>query len=477
MAVLPGGPVRPAPKDEAVAELARTVVEALPDLPAHPGVDLLRRLPPRLRHQRPLPRPAADGEDLVATVISAVDALDGSTLAVQGPPGAGKTYLAARLITHLVASGRTVGVTSTSHKAVENVLTAALAAARQQGMSLPCAKRPKGRPEPDRGWEQPRDNPALARWRAEHELGHVVGGTAWTFANAALRANPVDVLVIDEAGQFALADALAVATCARNLVLLGDPQQLPQVVQGTHPAGADASALGHLLGEAEVIPPHLGYFLDRSRRMHPEVCAPISRLSYAGLLHAHASAARRGVAGLPAGLYVSEVDHHHNTTSSVEEAAAVVAIARSLIGREWTDGTDRRALTEADVLVVAPYNLQVRVVARELAKAGFPDVRVGTVDRFQGQEAPVVVATMTSSATADLPRGLDFLLSRNRLNVALSRAQAVAVLVCSPRLADADIRGIDQMRLVSGLLGLLDDAKPWPLPTAPQHPQPQEPLG
>jgi uncharacterized protein len=454
VAVLPGSPVRPSPKDEAVAELAELVAGRLPELPPHPGVDLLRRTSPRLHGGRVLPEP---GEDVVRTVLDAVDALDGSTLAVQGPPGAGKTYLAGKLIAHLVRSGRTVAVTSTSHKAVENVLAAAKATAPE----LPCAKRPRKAPDPHQPWDQPKTNDALVRWRAEHDDGHLVGGTAWTFANAAIRAEPFDVLIVDEAGQFALADALAVSMAAKNLVLLGDPQQLPQVVQGTHPAGAEASALGHLLGDADVIPPELGYFLDQTRRMHPAVCAPVSRLSYAGLLHAHPSTAARGIDGVRSGLHLLEVDHRGNTTRSAEEAAAVVDLVSDLHGRLWTDGDRRRPLADEDILVVAPYNMQARVVTRALGQAGFPGVRVGTVDRFQGQEAPVVIATMTSSSAVDLPRGLDFLLSRNRLNVALSRAQALAVLVCSPRLVEADLRSVDQMRLVSGMIGLMNAATPW----------------
>ncbi|QFZ22165.1 TM0106 family RecB-like putative nuclease [Saccharothrix syringae] len=456
IAVLPGSPVRPTPKDEAVYDLAAAVVDVLPELPPHPGVDLVRRTPPRLRTGA-LPRSG----DVIADVIAAVDALEGSTLAVQGPPGAGKTYLAGRLIAHLIRGGRSVGVTSTSHKAVENVLSAALAAGRELGVPIPTAKRPKGTPARECAWEQPRDNPALVRWRNDQGAGHLVGGTAWTFANTALREQPFDVLIVDEAGQFALADALAVSTCARNLVLLGDPQQLPQVVQGTHPAGAEASALGHLIGDADVIPPELGYFLDQTRRMHPAVCEPVSNLSYAGLLHAHPSAAARGVAGVPPGVYLRSVEHSGNTTSSAEEAAAVVGVVRSLMGRMWTDGPGARALDEDDFLVVAPYNVQVRLVRRLLEKQGYEGVRVGTVDRFQGQEAPVVITTMTSSAAVDLPRGLDFLLSRNRLNVALSRAQAVAVVVCSPRLVEADVRDVDQLRLVSGMIGLMAGAASW----------------
>jgi predicted RecB family nuclease len=457
IAILPGDPVQPKPKDEAVYALAESAIPMLPMLPAHPGIDLLRRLPPQTVHGG-LPQ----GEDLVETVISAVDALDGSTLAIQGPPGAGKTYLAGRLIAHLIQQNKSVAVTSNSHKAVENVLTSALAAGRDLSVPIPCAKRPKGMPAKDCAWDQPKSTDALVRWRADQGSGHLVGGTAWTFANAAIREERFDVLIIDEAGQFALADALAVSTCARNLVLLGDPQQLPQVVQGTHPAGADASALGHLLGSADVIPPHLGYFMDQTRRMHPSVCDPVSRLSYASLLHAHPTAARRAVEGIAPGLYVHEVDHNHNITSSPEEAEAVVAAVRSLVGRMWMDGDHAQALSDSDILVVAPYNLQVRIVRRALDEAGFTETRVGTVDRFQGQEAPVVLVTMTSSAAVDLPRGLDFLLSRNRLNVALSRAQALALLICSPRLVQADIRDVDQMRLVSGMIGLQAGAEPWP---------------
>ncbi|TVT28325.1 TM0106 family RecB-like putative nuclease, partial [Amycolatopsis rhizosphaerae] len=358
-AVLPGSPVLPTPKDEAVADLARLVVDGLPSLPAHPGVDLLRRSGPRLKGGHALPEP---GEDLVATVIEAVELLDGSTLAVQGPPGAGKTYLAGKLIARLVRAGKTVAVTSTSHKAVENVLSAA----KKNAPGLPCAKRARQAPDPALPWEQPKSNPALVKWREEHDGGHLVGGTAWTFANAAMRDDPFDVLIIDEAGQFALADALAVSLCARNLVLLGDPQQLPQVVQGTHPAGAESSALGHLIGEADIIPPHLGYFLDETRRMHPAVCEPVSKLSYAGRLHAHPSAAQRAVGGVPAGLYLSEVDHRGNTTRSVEEAEAVTRIVAELHGRDWRDHGAIRPLGDGDILVVAPYNLQARVVGRAL---------------------------------------------------------------------------------------------------------------
>ncbi len=486
-AVLPGAPVRPEPKPTAIRELARRAAAALPGrLPAESATDLLRRDPPRLLSSTPgLPVPE-DGDDQVTAVLAAVSALDGSYLAVQGPPGAGKTYLAGRLIQDLIAQGKSVGICSTSHKAIENAMLAAtgqppsstadaepgrvngesgrvngaegadgappwrplVAAAKKQRSGAPAD--PAHRPP----WDTPRDLRALAAWRDAHPDGHLVGDTAWAFANTTLAAVPFDVLIIDEAGQFALADTLAVAPAARNLVLLGDPQQLPQVVAGIHPEGADASALSHLLGDAEVIPPALGYFLDRTRRLHPAVCAPVSALAYRGLLRSHPIAATRALAGVPAGLYLHDVVHADNGTRSDEEVSAVGAVIRQLMNRLIIEGASSRPLTGADVLVVAPYNRQVRAIERALEAAALPGVRVGTVDRFQGQEAAVVVTSLTTSSADEAPRGLDFLLSRNRLNVALSRAQVAAVLVMSPALLDSSPRSVAELHLLAGLARL-----------------------
>ncbi|QBI54299.1 TM0106 family RecB-like putative nuclease [Streptomonospora litoralis] len=471
-AVLPGAPVRSTPKDDALWTVADEAVAALPDLPHRAGIDVLRRRPPRTREGSGLPGTAEHGDDPVAAAIAAVGRLDCSYVAVQGPPGAGKTYLAAQLITHLVARGRSVGVCSTSHKAVENVLAAAVQAARITGAELPCAKRPPGsRPAAEAPWDQPKSTKDLAAWRTRHTTGHLVGGTAWTFANEAVVADPLDVLIIDEAGQFALADTLAVSAATRDLVLLGDPQQLPQVVQGTHGEGAAASALEHLAGGADIIDPRLGYFLDQTRRMHPEVCAPVSELSYRGMLRAHPSAAERTMSGVDAGLYRREVDHSGRATHSPEEVDAVVGIAADLVGRRFREpgAVAEREITGEDVLVVAPYNLQVRALRRALDAAGLDEVRVGTVDRFQGQEAPAVICSMTVSSAADAPRGLDFVLSRNRLNVALSRAQTVAALVHSPRLGASAPRSVAELRALAGFAGLRAAARPWP-ETGRPHP-------
>ena len=224
---------------------------------------------------------------------------------------------------------------------------------------------------------------------------------------------------------------------ARNLLLLGDPQQLPQVSQGTHPEPVDGSALGWLIDGHHTLPLRRGYFLDRSYRMHPDVCRAVSRLSYDGRLRSHdrVTAARR-LDGVRPGVQVLTVEHTGNATESPEEAAAIVAGIRGLLGVPWTDEKGTRPLGPSDFLVVTPYNAQVVTVRRRLDDAGLGEVRAGTVDKFQGQQAPVVFISMTASSIDDVPRGIAFLLNRNRLNVAVSRAKYVAVVVRSAQLTD-----------------------------------------
>ena len=470
VAVLPGSPVDPKPKDGALESVARTATRELPDWPAHPGLDLLRRLPPRLNPPGPLPQP--HNGDLISAAITAVDRLDHSYLAVQGPPGAGKTYLAAQLITHLIKQGRSVGVCSTGHKAVENVMAAALRTADHQGLTLAAAKRPRsGKKDPDAPWYQPSSQQVLANWRTKHATKGepvLIGGTAWGMSGADTIADPLDVLIIDEAGQFALADTLAVSASAHNLVLLGDPRQLPQVVQGVHTDGADASALQHLMADQPILDPALGYFLDQTRRMHPNVCAPISTLSYQGRLQAHPTTTARTLSTLPPGVYNHPIHHTGRTTHSPEEIDAVLRIALRLTREHITTDPEHgpRPLTGTDILVVAPYNLQVRALRRALThKAqdhpGLHGVRVGTVDKFQGQEAAAVICSMTTSNADQTSRGPAFVLDRNRLNVALSRAQLLALVVYSPDLLTTTPRTIDELRLLASFTGLLHTARPW----------------
>ena len=313
----------------------------------------------------------------------------------------------------------------------------------------------------------------IAEFTAAHaDTGYVIGGTAWDFAHEGrVPRGSLDLLVIDEAGQFSLASTIAVSLAASRLLLLGDPQQLPQVSQGTHPEPVDTSALGWVIDGADVIPAEYGYFLARTWRMHPDVAASVSTLSYGGALRAHPSTARRTLEGIAPGLHAHPVRHRGNATWSPEEAAVVAGIVTDLIGRSWqpvrTDASGRsvsepaRPLSAADVIVVTPYNAQQVAVEEALEAAGHGDVRVGTVDRFQGQEAAVAIVSLAASAGRDAPRGLEFLLLRNRLNVAVSRAMHAAFVVYSPGLLDDLPRtpeGVARLSAFARLVGADPDA-------------------
>lgn len=347
---------------------------------------------------------------------------------MQGPPGTGKTHVGAEVIRRLVDDGWKVGVVAQSHAVVENLLCRAMEA----GVPAPLvAKRTEDASAP---WTQRSDDDVARLVSAAG--GCLVGGTAWTMTGSKVPAGSLDLLVIDEAGQFSLANTMAVAQSARRLLLLGDPQQLPQVTQGTHPEPVDESALGWLSAGHATLPPSFGHFLADTWRMHPDLCRVVSTFAYDGRLTTAPAARGRLLDGVAPGVECVLVDHSGHATSSPEEAAEVVRQVRKHLGLPWIaeSGQAARPLGETDVLVVAPYNAQVHAVRRALAAAGYPGVRVGTVDRFQGQQAVVVLVTMAASSAAEAPRGIGFLLNRNRINVAVSRGQWRAVIIRSPRL-------------------------------------------
>jgi superfamily I DNA and/or RNA helicase len=287
----------------------------------------------------------------------------------------------------------------------------------------------------------------------------VVAGTAWLFAREGMT-ETVDTLVIDEAGQLSLANVLAVAPAASNLILVGDPRQLAQPSKGTHPAGAEVSGLDHVLGDQATMPNHLGLFLYRTWRMHPKICEFISEQVYDGRLESEAHCAVQhiddGAVVGGSGLRWIPVEHEGNRTSSVEEGEAVALAFEAMLGRMWTDHTAARApLGIGDILVVAPYNAQVHLLTERLP----PGARVGTVDKFQGQQAPAVLVSLSASSAQDVPRGMEFLYSRNRLNVAVSRAKALCVMVGSPTLLAVSCRTVDQMRLANVLCRYVEMAE------------------
>jgi predicted RecB family nuclease len=427
-ALAPGPPIPTTPLRDSIQSTAATVAAGLPQLPRTAVFDILLRRRPRTRSGADLPRNGEAVDDITAALLD----LDSSYVAVHGPPGTGKTYTAARVIKRLVTEhGWRIGVVAQSHAVVENLFDCAIDADVDP---LRVAKKLSDRE--DIRWQQinEKEYPGFIAANA----GCVIGGTAWDFANPnRVPPNSLDLLVIDEAGQFCLANTIAVAPAAANLLLLGDPQQLPQVSQGTHPEPVDGSALGWLVEDHRTLPAERGYFLDRTHRMHPAVCTPVSALAYEGRLQSYTdlTAARR-LDGYPPGVHVLRVRHEGNSTESPEEAEAIVAHIKRLMGSLWTTERGTRPLAPADVLVLAPYNAQVVLLRQHLATAGLGDVRVGTVDKFQGTEAPVGIISMTVSSVEDTPRGIPFLFNRNRLNVAISRAQYAAVIVRAEALTE-----------------------------------------
>ncbi len=472
VALVPGPPPHAGQQKGAIEEWGRSFASALDrgELPRDPVVDLIRRAARVLGAAAPLVDPASElalaaggGDDearTIGAVVATLRQLDRSYLAVQGPPGTGKTYLAARVIRRLVEEdGWRIGVVAQSHRVVEHVLEGVVAAglAADQVAKVPQSGRAEGAAEPGFRVLGRNTHRMFLREHAAAGLGCVLGGTAWDFSNPTRVArHELDLLVIDEAGQFSLAPTIAASVGAQRLLLLGDPQQLPQVSQGTHPEPVDTSALGWLLGEHETMPEDLGYFLAETRRMRPELTEVVSELAYGGRLRAHPSAAEVRASGIGApGLIRHEVEHVANTTHSIEEAAVVARIVRDALDRGRCDtGDGERALVPDDIIVVAAYNAQVECVAERLAAAGCSEVRVGTVDRFQGQEALLAVVTLAASSADDVPRGLEFLLLRNRLNVAISRAKWATHLVSSSRLGDGLPMSAEGLAALSGYLRL-----------------------
>lgn len=401
------------------------------------------------------------GSDLptVDAVHAAVRALDHSYVAVQGPPGAGKTFLASHVIARLVAEGAKVGVVAQSHAVIENLM---LACCARDGFDVSRTVRLRGKSvTPDAPWSEVSDSELVELISGAGGL--LFGGTVWDYVSERrVPAGSLDVLVVDEAGQFSLTNTVAAARAARSVLLLGDPQQLPQVSTGVHPYPVDVSALGWLSDGAAALDPRFGYFLGESWRMDSALCERVSWLSYDGALASAAATAGRTLQGVAPGVVSYPVEHAGCSVRSVQEAQAVVDCVRELLGREWVPaaGAEPRPLAAEDCIVVAAYNAQVDCVREALIAAGLADssgagVRVGTVDKFQGQEAAVVLVSLASSRV-DSGRGAGFVLSPNRLNVAVSRGQWQAVLVHSPWVARSVPQDVEEVLALSGFAGLVE---------------------
>ena len=433
------------------------------------STDLLFRRAPRLKkgalnakNTENLPREvdfSASDLPTVDAVHAAVRALDRSYVAVQGPPGAGKTFLASHVIARLVAEGAKVGVVAQSHAVIENLMVACCA---RDGFDVSRAVRLRGKSvTPDAPWSEVSDSELVELISGAGGL--LFGGTVWDYVSERrVPAGSLDVLVVDEAGQFSLTNTVAAARAARSVLLLGDPQQLPQVSTGVHPYPVDVSALGWLSDGAAALNPRFGYFLGESWRMDSALCERVSWLSYDGALASAAATAGRTLQGVAPGVVSYPVEHAGCSVRSVQEAQAVVDCVRELLGSEWVPaaGAESRPLAAEDCIVVAAYNAQVDCVHEALIAAGLADssgagVRVGTVDKFQGQEAAVVLVSLASSRV-DSGRGAGFVLSPNRLNVAVSRGQWRAVLVHSPLVARSVPQNVEEVLALSGFAGLVE---------------------
>ena len=433
------------------------------------SADLLFRRAPRLKksasnakNAENLPREvdfSASDLPTVDAVHAAVRALDHSYVAVQGPPGAGKTFLASHVIARLVAEGAKVGVVAQSHAVIENLM---LACCARDGFDVSRAVRLRGKSvTPDAPWSEVSDSELVELISGAGGL--LFGGTVWDYVSERrVPAGSLDVLVVDEAGQFSLTNTVAAARAARSVLLLGDPQQLPQVSTGVHPYPVDVSALGWLSDGAAALNPRFGYFMGESWRMDSALCERVSWLSYDGALASAAATADRSLQGVEPGVVSYPVEHVGCSVRSVQEAQAVVDCVRELLGREWVPaaGAEPRPLAAEDCIVVAAYNAQVDCVREALIAAGLADssgagVRVGTVDKFQGQEAAVVLVSLASSRV-DSGRGTGFVLSPNRLNVAVSRGQWRAVLVHSPWVARSVPQDVEEVLALSGFAGLVE---------------------
>ena len=404
---------------------------------------------------------ARDGETAVEFAARIGAGLDETVLAIQGPPGAGKTLTGARMICELVRSGLRVGITAVSHKVIRNLVDAVIKEARASGIAVSVVQKVPAKSDSPSEIVEVTGNPDVLA-RLCDGSARVAAGTAWLWARAEFH-NAVDVLFVDEAGQMSLANVLAVSQAARSVVLLGDPQQLEQPQQGSHPEGTDVSALEHILQGHKTIPPDRGIFLPETWRLPPSICAFTSEVFYEGRLRSVAGLEGQVLVGSSffegAGLWVVPVEHEGNQNNSIEEADAVDRIVSSLLcdGSRWIDkGGEAHPLMPHDILVVAPYNAHVALLGERLASKG---VRVGTVDRFQGQQAPVVIYSMAISTPEDAPRGMEFLYSLNRLNVATSRAQCACILVASPRLFEPDCKTPRQMQLANALCRYLELAR------------------
>jgi uncharacterized protein len=453
ISLIPAGPINDTVQREAIQRYAQSVVDGK-EGDYRALTSILRREKPRLRGNVIL---SAEGaKDLLSGTVDAVRRMDETHLVIQGPPGTGKTFTSAHAIVALLKDGKRVGVQAMTHKAINNLLKCVEEVAAKQRVAFKGAKKASDAEAKLNGSviEDISDNRKILN--GDYQL---IGATAWFFARPELD-RQLDYLFIDEAGQESLAKVVAAGASAKNIVLVGDQMQLSQPVKGAHPGGSGVSALEYLMKGFATVPPDRGILLSKTWRMHPDLCRFVSQAFYEGRLEPEASTAKQRIlvgeedTGLiPTGLAFLAVTHEENAQRSVEEANRVSALYQRLLGVDWiNEKGEQHRLTAKDILIVSPYNMQVNLIADDLPAGA----RVGTVDKFQGQEGAVVLMSLAVSDGASAPRGIDFLYSPNRLNVGISRGRCAAIVVASPELAAASCRSVEQLKLANMMCWLIN---------------------
>lgn len=441
------------PMMEALVRIAESVIATgiEGDGPYLPARDLLLRHLPRCSDGGPI---QANEEEPLEAALRIAGILEKGVLPIQGPPGAGKTHTGASMIVELVRRDKRVGIVANSHAVVRNLINKVIELADKAGAEFTCVQKPGGKEADSHRLKiVSKTGDFIAALQNDCQVG---GGTAWLWSSLEAQ-GCVDVLFVDEAAQMSLANVLAVSQSARALVLLGDPRQLDQPMQGSHPEGTDTSALDHVLQGSRTINAEQGLFLDETWRLHPDICAFTSEQFYDGKLHSRAGLEGQAVLGGPAqgsGLRYIPVEHVGNHNCSPEEADVIAGLVNEILSSAatWLDAEGVEApITLQEILIITPYNAQVYEIQQRL-----PLARVGTVDKFQGQEAPVAIYSMATSSHADAPRGMEFLYSLNRLNVATSRARCLSFLVCSPKVFEAECRNPRQMQLANAFCRYLE---------------------
>lgn len=431
-------------KENAIIEMAEWIVEngfenSLPNYRA--GRDLLLRNQPRTTE------PVVESDNTLEKALDWALKLDESILSIQGPPGTGKSYTASNMIIGLIKANKKIGITALSHKVITGLLEKVQAEADKAGITINMLQKVGADNEDEQAWKTTSDNAAMLTHMPE---ANVIAGTSFMWSTPNYK-DVVDYLFVDEAGQLALIDTLAIAQSTKNIILLGDPQQLQQPQQGVHPEGSEVSALEHIINGHQTISKEQGVFLKETWRMHPSICAFDSELFYENKLNARPELMNQAIESntlfAGSGLYYVNVDHHANSNSSQEEVDVIAKIVNDLTKGDvlWNDSENNQSvITKSDIKIISPYNAQVQKLLEQIE-----DVAVGTVDKFQGQEAPVIIYSVATSSPEDAPRGMDFLYSPNRFNVAVSRARGIFIMVSNASIFEPDCKSPAQIKLAN----------------------------